>query len=393
MVDTFEQFMEMDGKVCLALTGDCFLTLRDYLVSNNSAVSAKALKFLHERCLVYARVKPAVKKEILLDFKKHCNSKVQVMFVGDDVNDIDAMEVADISFLLKNSQLSFKSTFTSKKEEFNSVLDIIKEGKCSNDTGNITFKFVLFQTVLKMVRNFFLLPFFLGYFVKQGLTIVYLVGLFLIGYIAIFPPKDKLQYSVPSSTLFHKRFILNLALHFAATVLIFFYSYGEIKQLVYYKDPFEIIPYENQQMLAFGLDTFKLYEGAFFFTLELLLTGLFFFITNYESMHRKPLKSQKVAFYYFIGFIVYFGFIANLSSTDEPNFFDQFFINQYNIIKTYGTNQIYVVAVVLFLAAGICIENVTRFLISYRDTKKIRKQSVCTSNTMKSGLKRFKKRS
>ena len=375
VVWSLEELMAMPQKVCLAMTGECYKVLRERYGAKDDKDSLDMMRLVHERCLVWARTTPSVKKDIVLDSHRYLMSGYESMFVGDDDNDVEAMTACKISFLLKHTYFSFKATFTSKDSNFNSVLYLLKEGKCSHETGNLTFKFSIFTVVQRLIVSFYLLPFFLIYSTEMAVTITYLVNLFLIGYISIFQPSDKLGKSMPSSTLFNRRFLTNLLLHALWAMLVVSLAYHWVKDLTFYADPFTIIPFENQVAMNFGFNAFKLYEGTLFFVLELLLAGSFFLVTNYKTENRKSLLSQKVAFYYFICYFSFFVFLSNLPSIDEPGRVSMFFINLYNIIKAATTNRIFIVAVVMFLAGSITIEKGSSLAMAYRDEVKLRKNA------------------
>jgi magnesium-transporting ATPase (P-type) len=349
------------------MNADVYFILRDRLLAEHSPHSRAALNFLHTNCLVFARANPGLKRRLINEFRACKEKDAQILFVGTDPNDAEAIEAADISLLMKKSHLSFKATFTANDSNFDSVAGIIREGKCSTESGFLTFKFFIFVCSLQLYRFYILGHFFIVYSNQMAIVVDFLVNLFIIEYITVFKPKSRLDPADNFRTIYNRRFFLNLLAHCLSGVFVLATAYEEMRDLSYYREPFHIIPYQDQLDLSLDLSVHRIYEGTLFFFVEILLTGIFFLITNFRSNFRVPLIKQSNAFFYAMVYIGGFGWTAMLSSKDEPSWFEKKFLDYFNSPKTYKTNEIYLKGILIYCFLGVMIEQFSAVIYSYFD--------------------------
>lgn len=349
--------MESNRTVVLAYTADTY----EQLIKSLGSLSAKArsdiMKFIRRRTLVYARCRPVQKRTLIEHFKEYekPNGTI-VMFVGDEANDAEAVEVADISFLMKRSHLSFRASFTSNNSDFASVEALIREGKCSSESGFLTFKFFIFMTFNQLVALFFLLSFFINFNPAQSIVMDIVISLFFSDYINSFQASPNMTYTAPEATMYNFQFMSNLVLHCISGAITIFIGYMDLKQLSFYRSPFDLIPYRDQKNNNMALDVHKVYEGTFFFNSIILLQLFFFLFTNLKSRYRVSLMSQKDSLYYTLFCASLFFHLATLSEIDEPSFADTMVINFFNIGKTFGLIWIYLKMLLIYCCSAYLIE-------------------------------------
>lgn len=362
-----ENLVKLSDRICLAMTADVYKKLIAFYLKENSPFSEIAINYIHQRCLVFGDADPEQKKLILENYSSIKKQDEQIMFVGNRTADAKAIFTADVSLLLKKSHLSFKATFTSNNQNFESILDLVKEGKCSIESGYLTFRFFIFMTALQFVRYYFFADDFIGYNSYQCILMDFVISLYIVGYINVFEPNPRLSSTIPLSSLYDYRFMINLLLHSFIGIYVMIVAFLELKSLSFYKNPATLIPYEDKIDTNLNLTGHKTFEGTLFFFLECLLLGFFFIFTNYRSDNRVPLYQQKNAFFYLIAYIFLFAFMATLSSKNDPENFEKIFIRYLNIIKTQGTNEIYIKAILKYCLMAISGEMLLKIYYSYRD--------------------------
>lgn len=368
------ELMGSENNIVLIMEANIYERVLSTLRPEDLKDDSDVMKFLHQRCLIFARCKPLQKKLILENFKRIASKKYSVMFVGDEANDADAIDAADISFMMKKSHLSFKSNFTSSNSDFSSVEALIREGKCSSESGFLTFKFFLFQMSLVLVMTFFLYKYFICLIQSHGAILDLVISLSFCEYINNFPATRKMKASIPSASMFNSKFMVVLILHCAAACLAMIGAYIQVTHLTYYRTPFEIIPYNSQKSLDLGLEKHKVYEGIFFFNCLILLQTFGFIFTNWRSEYRVTLFNQKETMYYTVFCLLLFFYMASLSEVDEPSFIDSLFIYQFNIGKTHGLLQIYFNMIFIYSLSAYLIQLVCGFYFNYRSYEKIYKE-------------------
>jgi magnesium-transporting ATPase (P-type) len=354
---SLDALMNSKQKVVLAMTADGYEALKRSMEPLDERYRASLTHFIQTRGLIYARCRPVQKRRLIEDFKTYEKAKNSiVMFVGDEANDAEAIDVADISFLMKRSHLSFRASFTSRNSDFSAVEALVREGKCSMESGFLTFKFFLFMTSLQLVAMIFLLRYFVGLNTAQNIVLDVVLSLFFSDYINSFQASTQLTYSLPEPTMFNFQFMCNLALHSLAGIFTIVLGYLHLTKMSFYRTPFEIIPWGDQRDNNMSLDTHQVYEGVFFFNSIVLLQLFFFLFTNLKSRYRVSLIAQRDSLYYTIFCVTLFFHLASLSEIDEPSWTDQVLINWFNIGKTFGLLWLYVKMLLIYCCLAYLIE-------------------------------------
>lgn len=344
-------------KIVLALTANAYEEFMATLEKYTPKQQAEINHFIRTRALIYARCKPVQKKRLIEDFKRyHRGKNYVVMFVGDEANDAEAIEAADVSFLMKRSHLSFRASFTTSNSDFSAVEALIREGKCSSESGYLTFKFFLFLTCMQLLAMFFLLQYFISLNTAQNIILDIIISMFFCDYINSFQASMSLSYTIPNHSMYNIQFMTNLVLHSLAGIVTVLLGYNQLKSLSFYQTPFEIIPYMDQKSNNMSLNNHKVYEGIFFFNSIILLQLFFFLFTNLKSRYRVSLLHQKDSLYYTIFCMSLFFHLATLSELDEPSFADQVIIDFFNIGKTFGLIWIYLKMLLMYCCLAYIIE-------------------------------------
>lgn len=121
-----------DRDYHLAVSGDVFRWMMDY-------AHTETLQRLLVRCVIYARMSPDEKHEIV-ERLQHIGYTVG--FCGDGANDCGALKAADVGLSLSEAEASVAAPFTSRSTDIGCFLDVIKEGRAALVTSFSCFKFM-----------------------------------------------------------------------------------------------------------------------------------------------------------------------------------------------------------------------------------------------------------
>ncbi|CAB9522845.1 Probable cation-transporting ATPase 13A4 [Seminavis robusta] len=105
---------------------------------------------------VYGRCTPNDKVSVVTHFVKRGDI---TMFTGDGGNDVGALKTAHVGVALSDSEASIVSPFTSLDKNIESVVEVLREGRCCLASAFSSYKFMIMygqlETVLQLVAAWF----------------------------------------------------------------------------------------------------------------------------------------------------------------------------------------------------------------------------------------------
>lgn len=122
----------------VAVTGRTYEYLRNRS-DNGEAVYQEIFDLMLLKAKVYARMSPENKACLVEDYQYR---GIRVCMCGDGSNDCIALKAADVGISLSNSEASIAAPFTSRESKLESVLIILKEGRCALTTSLQCFKYM-----------------------------------------------------------------------------------------------------------------------------------------------------------------------------------------------------------------------------------------------------------
>lgn len=123
----------------LAISGDVFRWMVDY-------GSHETLQRLLVRCVIYARMSPDEKHEIV---ERLQDLGYTVGFCGDGANDCGALKAADVGISLSEAEASVAAPFTSRSTDIACFLDVVREGRAALVTSFSCFKFMALYSLIQ----------------------------------------------------------------------------------------------------------------------------------------------------------------------------------------------------------------------------------------------------
>ncbi|KAJ5068600.1 cation-transporting atpase [Anaeramoeba ignava] len=232
---------------------------------------------LFERMLIqshiFSRMSPDQKSQLIGNFQE---LGYVVGMCGDGANDVKALKSAHVGISLANTEASIAAPFTSRKQTIQSVIDVIREGRCSLISSFQSFKFISLYALIQ----------FLGvvqlYILDSNLTtyqFVY-VDLFLVLPLSVImtrtPASKKLVQQRPASSLISLSVVTSLLGH-----LIFILLFEIIAVLIVRKQSFYEPIYTN-----IDEEEFKCYEDTVLFLICNFQTLIILVVVN----RSKPFK-------------------------------------------------------------------------------------------------------
>lgn len=155
-----------------------------------------------EKCLIYARVAPDEKAQVVSCLQQfNIEKRALVSFCGDGANDCCALKTADVGVSLSQSEASIAAPFTSNITNISAVIEVCKEGRCALTTATQSVKFLTSYSVLQSVSLINMHKLFLDFGDNQYIFMDLLITFPLSVFMCYHGPYHKLSKYLPSDTL------------------------------------------------------------------------------------------------------------------------------------------------------------------------------------------------
>ena len=130
----------------IAFTGRAFgflLSAREF--TDNAEYAKKVLDSVF-RSKIFARMQPNHKIKLIEILQK---AGRLVAMVGDGANDVGALRAADVGLALSEAEASISAPFNSKILNISSLVEVLKEGRCTLATNFQCFKFMALYSIIQ----------------------------------------------------------------------------------------------------------------------------------------------------------------------------------------------------------------------------------------------------
>lgn len=182
-----------DGKVTqIAITGKGLNALK----AKNPGCVEPVLR----NCRVFARMKPADKKMIVVSLQEFLDphgQPVKVVYCGDGANDMAALSAATVGVSLCDAETTVAASIVSRKQVPTAVVEVLKEGRCSLITAYCLVSFNIMYAIIQLFMTCYLnnvgLKFGDNMYIVQDLFYSLFLGLS----IAYTGPQDELDVKLP----------------------------------------------------------------------------------------------------------------------------------------------------------------------------------------------------
>jgi len=140
-------FNNLQDDYAIAITGKAFAMILDEIETNNSEKHKKLLKILLNKAVIFARMSPDEKANMI----KHQQTikKNIVGMCGDGANDCGALKQANVGISLSDSEASVAAPFTSKKQDIACVITLLRYGRAALSTSFQCFKYMALYSVIQ----------------------------------------------------------------------------------------------------------------------------------------------------------------------------------------------------------------------------------------------------
>jgi cation-transporting ATPase 13A3/4/5 len=131
----------------IAVTGKTYYHLRNRADSEDAEYK-NIFELMLLKTKVYARMSPENKACLVEDYQSR---GIRVCMCGDGSNDCIALKAAYVGISLSSSEASIAAPFTSTESKLESVLSILKEGRCALTTSLQCFKYMALYSLTEFV--------------------------------------------------------------------------------------------------------------------------------------------------------------------------------------------------------------------------------------------------
>ena len=130
----------------IAFTGRAFSYLLAAREITDSKEFAKKVLDVVYRSKIFARMQPNHKIQLIEMLQKE---KRLVAMVGDGANDVGALRTADVGLALSEAEASISAPFNSKLLNISSLIEVLREGRCTLATNFQCFKFMALYSMIQ----------------------------------------------------------------------------------------------------------------------------------------------------------------------------------------------------------------------------------------------------
>lgn len=388
IVKNIEDLYNEKENVVIGLNANSYQFLMELIKTTKFENAEKYLAFIHTNCLIYGRANCHEKRLIIENYKKFTDNVNPILFVGDGDNDSEAIKVADVSLMLRKSQLSFSAAFSSTDGDLNCILDLIREGKCSLENGIQSFKFFVLLTACQYVANFLLYLAYIGFNSLENVFVDAFVVMFFTGYISSFNPKTQSTPHIPKVSITDKKLLFSVISHCVFASIVIVISYHQFQKLPFYKNSYDIVTAEDKQNFSIVLDKYYFYDNHFLFCIINLIFVINFVFTNYSGNFRQPFLENKGSVIYIICFVSFFIFFCQIGESSDESFLVNVLIEHFRIMKTFDSGKVYLFAAAFYSFCALLIEKATDllFFVYYRNKFNREKENFLQTNSMEYNL-------
>jgi magnesium-transporting ATPase (P-type) len=145
-------YVQKNSNTALAVSGACWYKMLE--------TDAKSVMHLRNNFRVFGRCTPQDKASIIMYYNEW--DEVTAM-IGDGGNDCAALKAAHIGVALSSSEASIVASFTSLNKDLRSVVDIVREGRCSLASALACYKYMIMygqiETFNQLINAYFAITF------------------------------------------------------------------------------------------------------------------------------------------------------------------------------------------------------------------------------------------
>ncbi|KRX08170.1 P-type ATPase, cytoplasmic domain N [Pseudocohnilembus persalinus] len=135
-----------ESNYTLAITGRAFSYLNQKRFEN--AHHQELFEIMIEKTVIFARMKPEEKAQMIV-FQQESKNKPMVGMCGDGANDCAALKTANVGISLSDAEASIAAPFTSKVQNIECVLSVLKEGRAALVTSFQCFKYMALYSMIQ----------------------------------------------------------------------------------------------------------------------------------------------------------------------------------------------------------------------------------------------------
>ena len=280
---TFIQALPRVPGTEIAFTGRAFgylLTAKE--MTDNRDFAKRVLDVVY-RSKIFARMQPNHKIQLIEMLQREGRL---VAMVGDGANDVGALRTADVGLALSEAEASISAPFNSKVLNISSLIQVLREGRCTLATNFQCFKFMALYSMIQFTACSILYTQLSNLsdsqFLWQDLCLI--VPIFVT--MSYTGPCDELSVDLPPDSLFSMTCLISV---FGQITLQFL---GQLALLLILKQQAFFIPAEKTRPdpFSFSLDA---QENAVLFTYSSLLMIASIISFSIGKPFRKPWCSNR----------------------------------------------------------------------------------------------------
>ena len=244
------------------------------------------------RTKIFARTNPDQKTQIvkeLMNVMSCSDNNDFVAFCGDGANDSSALKTAHVGLSLSQTEASIAAPFSVSKPELWSLIELLKEGKCSLSTAYQVFMFVSLTSVSQFLAVLVIFLFFTDftnahyYYMDLGFGFIFYL---------IIPRTEPYRYLTkhyPPNEIFNFRFVLRFFSAIFLFLLILLFSCYYVQTL-----PRFLPTNETATVHTFVADSFFFFIPNLFFLMILWFYMSSLFIIDQGPPFQEPIVSNKL---------------------------------------------------------------------------------------------------
>ena len=361
------------GEYLLAMTGESFIHILQYSESLDEKTKISFLNTIESYCQVYARINFEQKKELMEFFKRGRTSKYLIAYIGDGANDIEAIKKADIGIMFGESEISASSTFTSRKQDLNVILDIIKEGKVCMTNGMANFQFFLVFILNQFFGMMMLYTVYIGYRNNHGifldLAVLYIFGLV----IADMKPSEKMTPLIPKTSIFYRKMVISILLTVLISWFTMLYGWFSLTNLEFYDIPLRFVSQADFEDKSIDQNVYSFYDNHYVFITIVCFNMTYFFVSNFRNKFRSSLFKMPQELLKISLVIAFVGYLAVMSENDSFSWWEDVLADIFGVLRTFQTTKIYLVNFLIFFVGCFFVEKLSNMVQSIHEFRSMKK--------------------
>lgn len=225
--------------------------------------------------------------------RTHRQSRYLLAYIGDGANDSEAIKEADIGIMFGESELSLGGTFTSRTQDLDVILTIIREGKATMNNGLVNFQFFLFYILNNYVATLMLYSVYIGFRDYHGLMLGYGVSYICGIIIAEIGPSPFMTPLRPKHTIFHKKFFVSVLATLFLSFTLLFYGWNKLRAASFYHEPLQFISTADRAVHSFDVNLYLFYDNHYVFVNLIMFNSIYFLVINFAGPFKLSLSRMK----------------------------------------------------------------------------------------------------